>query len=130
MRAPLDDPSMSAFTSRIDEINTLAESAPGFVWRWTGSDAGPFNNPNLLFNLTVWEAVAALRAYVYAGPHVELFRDRSDWFLPSSGPTLALWWVPVGHRPTPEESKERLDHLTEHGPMPFAFDFKHSFPAP
>jgi hypothetical protein len=94
MRAPLDDAAMDGFTSRIAEINHLAESSPGFVWRWTGSDNGPYNAPDLLFNLSVWESIDALRSYVYRSPHVELFRGRSDWFLP---PTALRW--PFGGSP-------------------------------
>jgi len=130
MRASLDDPLMHGFTSRIAEINQLAESSEGFVWRWNDSDSGPFNAPDLLFNLSVWESVDALRAYVYRGPHVGLFRDRADWFLPFHGPSLALWWVPAGHQPTPSESNERLVYLMKNGPTPFAFTFKRSFPFP
>jgi hypothetical protein len=69
-----------------------------------------------------------LRAYVYRSAHVELFRNRADWFLPVEAPSLALWWIPAGHQPTPEESKERLDILIKNGPSPFAFTFKRSFP--
>jgi hypothetical protein len=127
MRAPLDDPSMFDFASRIDEINARAEADPGFVWRWTDSDSGPFNAPDLLFNLSVWQSVDALRAYVYRSEHAQLFRDRLQWFHPSGSPTLALWWIPAGHRPTPAESKARLDHLTQHGPTAVAFNFKQSF---
>ncbi len=125
--ASLDDPAMYGFTSRIVEINQLAESSAGFVWHWTGSDNGPFNAPDLLFNLSVWQSVDALRSYVYRSRRVELFRDRAEWFLPFDGPSLALWCVPAGHRPTPEESKQLLDHLIDNGPTPFAFTFKHSF---
>ena len=128
MRAPLHDPAMHGFSSRIAEINQIAESAPGFVWRWTDSDNGPFNAPDLLFNLSVWESIDALRSYVYRSEHVELFRNRADWFLPVETPSLALWWIPDGHRPTPKESKERLDILIKNGPSPFAFTFKQSFP--
>jgi hypothetical protein len=128
MRAPLDDPSLSDFVSRIDEINALAESDPGFVWRWTDADNGPFTAPDLLFNLSVWTSVDALRAYVYRSQHAQLFAGRLKWFLPSAGPTFALWWIPAGRRPTPAESKERLEHLAKHGPTPFVFDFKHAFP--
>jgi hypothetical protein len=128
MRAPLNDPAMHGFASRIAEINQLAESSPGYVWRWTDPDNGPYNAPDLLFNLSVWESVDALRAYVYRSPHVELFRGRAAWFLPFDGPSLALWWVPGDQRPTPAESKARLDHLTTNGPTPFAFSFKQPFP--
>jgi len=31
--AELDDPIMAGFINRLDEINVLADAAPGFVWR-------------------------------------------------------------------------------------------------
>ena len=31
--APLEDPQMAGFVSRLDELNALADSAPEFVWR-------------------------------------------------------------------------------------------------
>jgi Domain of unknown function (DUF3291) len=42
----------------------------------------------------------------------------------------ALWWVPVGHRPSIPEAQERVAHLRQHGPTPFAFTFKRAFPSP
>jgi hypothetical protein len=44
-------------------------------------------------------------------------------------PYMVLWWVPEGEIPTVEEAKERLEHLRDHGPTPFAFTFKERFPA-
>ncbi len=40
-----------------------------------------------------------------------------------------LWWVPSGHRPTVAEAEERLLHLRAHGPTPYAFTLRTSFPA-
>ena len=37
--APIDDPLLAGFVARLDEINTLAERSPGFVWRLQ-TDAG------------------------------------------------------------------------------------------
>jgi len=31
--APLDSPQLAGFVARLDDINALADSAPGFVWR-------------------------------------------------------------------------------------------------
>ena len=39
------------------------------------------------------------------------FSRRAEWFVPMDGPHTVLWWVPVGHEPTPAEGRERLDHL-------------------
>ena len=39
MKAPLDDPAMAGFMSRLDDLNALADRSRGFVWRLQG-DAG------------------------------------------------------------------------------------------
>ena len=39
IKAPLEDQVMSGFVARLDEINALADSSPGFVWRTTSSTA-------------------------------------------------------------------------------------------
>jgi hypothetical protein len=33
MLAPLEDPLMTGFVTRLDELNALADRSPGFVWR-------------------------------------------------------------------------------------------------
>lgn len=33
MLAPMDSPTMAGFVARLDDINALADAAPGFVWR-------------------------------------------------------------------------------------------------
>lgn len=134
MKAPLESPLMAGFVARLDEINALADRSPGFVWRFQ-SDAGnatylrPYDDDRILFNLSVWEGVEALRDYVYRSAHVEVLRARREWFDAFEDAHLALWWVPAGHRPSVEEAKDRLAHLAEHGPTAFAFTFKNEFPA-
>ena len=129
VRAPLDDEIMQGFVSRLDEINALADSAPGFVWRLK-SDAGPssylrpYEDERLLVNMSVWESVEALKTFTYRTAHAELLRGRHDWFEKFEGVFLALWWVPEGHIPGIDEMKKRLAHLEEHGPSQFAFTFK------
>jgi len=129
VRASLEDPIMHGFTSRLDEINALADSAPGFVWRLK-SDEGPssylrpYEDERLLVNMSVWESVEALKEFTYRTMHAELLRGRHDWFEKFEGAFLALWWVPAGHIPSIDEMKKRLAHLDEHGPSQFAFTFK------
>lgn len=135
MRAPLTDPLMAGFVAQLDPINALADRSPGFVWRLQ-DDAGDatsirvFDDALILVNMSVWETLAALRAYVYRSAHLGALRDRKRWFELPDGPHLALWWIPAGHVPTPEEGKQRLEHLRRHGPTPDAFSFQHAFPAP
>ncbi len=133
-KAPLDDAAMEAFVARLDEINQLADDAPGFVWRLK-SEQGPssylrpYDDDRILFNMSVWTSVDALKAYVYKTAHAEVLRRRRDWFENFEGAYLAMWLVPEGHVPTIEEAKERLEHLEAHGPTEFAFTFK-TIPAP
>jgi heme-degrading monooxygenase HmoA len=133
MKAPLDSPAMAGFVSRLDEINALADGSPGFVWRLQ-TDAGnatylrPYDDERIIVNVSVWESVDALRAYVYHSRHIEVLRQRHEWFEKLEGMYLALWWVPAGHRPSVDEAKKRLAHLAEQGPTPFAFTFRALFP--
>jgi len=129
MRAPLDTPVMAGFVARLDEINALADGSPGFVWRLQ-TDAGnatylrPYDDDRILFNLSVWESVDALKAYVFKTAHAELLKQRRDWFEQFEGAFAALWWVPAGHIPSVDEAKKRLAHLDAHGPSQFAFTFR------
>lgn len=41
--------------------------------------------------MSVWETVEDLRKYVYQGVHVELLRQRNDWFARFDGVYMALW---------------------------------------
>jgi len=134
MKEPLESPAMASFVARLDEINALADSSPGFVWRLQTPEGNatylrPYEDERILFNLSVWESVDALKDYVYRTAHAELLRDRRSWFDQFAGAAVALWWVPAGHIPDVNEAKERLAHLEEHGPSPFAFTFKtlHTF---
>jgi hypothetical protein len=129
MRAPLEDPVMHGFVSRLAEINALADRSPGFVWRLqeeTGNATylRPYDDDRILFNLSVWESVPHLKDYVYKTAHAELLRDRAKWFEKFDGLQVALWWVPAGHLPSVDEAKKRLAHLEEHGPSQFAFGFR------
>lgn len=132
LRAPLDDPALKDFVDNLDPINLLAEKTPGFVWRLQTEEGNatalrPFDDERILVNLSVWENRDALFAYVYHSEHVTFFRRRREWFDKLDTPVLVMWWIPAGHRPTVEEAKERLDHLQQHGPTPYAFTFKESF---
>jgi hypothetical protein len=132
MKAPLDEPLMAGFVARLDEINALADNSPGFVWRLKTSEGNatylhPYEDDRILFNMSVWDAVEALRRYVYRTAHVELFRQRQDWFDKPGAANVALWWVPAGHVPSIDEAIKRLACLDSHGPTQFAFTFKTTF---
>lgn len=133
VKAPIEVPLMAGFVARLDEINALAERSPGFVWRLQTSEGNatyfrPYpEDDRILINMSVWETVEGLRHYVYKTAHAELLRQREAWFEKFAGMYMALWWVPVGHRPGVDEATKRLAHLEEHGPTQFAFTFKKTF---
>jgi hypothetical protein len=133
MKGPLEDPVMSGFVARLDEINAVADRSPGFVWRLQTAEGNatylrPYDDDRVLFNMSVWETIEALRNYVYRSSHTELLRQRQQWFEKFEGVTAALWWVPAGHFPGVDEAKKRLAHLEKHGQTQFAFTFKTTFP--
>jgi len=132
IKAPLEDPIMAGFVNRLNEINALADNSPGFVWRLQTPEGNatylrPYDDDRILVNMSVWETIAALRHYVYRTTHAELMRQRHDWFEKFVGAYVALWWVPVGHRPGVDEAKKRLAYLDKYGPTEFAFTFKARF---
>jgi len=134
IKGPIDGPIMAGFVARLVEINALADNSPGFIWRLqtTAGNATYFrpypHDDRILVNMSVWETIEALRHYVYKTAHAELLRQRHEWFEKFVGAYTALWWVPVGHRPSIDEMKKRLDYLDKHGPTQFAFTFKTTFP--
>lgn len=135
VRAAVDHPSMIGFTSRLDEINALADAAEGFVWRLQTDEGNAtsiqaFDDPSLLVNLSVWESIDALHAFTYRSEHRELLRGRAEWFHSRTGPHQVLWWVPAGHLPDVGEAQDRLAHLEAHGPTSVAFTFAHRFDPP
>jgi hypothetical protein len=134
--APIDSPQLHGFVSRLDEINALAEAAPGFVWRLkddvsNNATAVPiYEDTTIIVNMSVWVSIEALRAFTYSGPHLEVFKQRRDWFAHLRDAVTAMWWVPAGHVPDVAEARARLDHLRAHGPSAFAFPFGAPFPPP
>lgn len=133
--APLDDPIIADFVARLDEINALAESSPGFVWRLQSDEGNatnlrPYDDERIIVNMSVWESVEHLKDYVYRSAHAEVLRRRREWFTKFDGAFVAMWWVEADHKPTIEEAKQRLDHLYKHGDSEFAFSFRKPFPPP
>ena len=123
---------MAGFVNRLDEINALADSSPGFIWRLKTGEGNatylrPFADERTLLNMSVWESVETLRHFVYQTVHLELVRQRYAWFEKFAGAYAALWWVPVGHIPGIDEAKRRISYLDANGPSQFAFTFSAIF---
>lgn len=134
-REPLESPLLAEFVAGLDPVNAIADSSPGFVWRLQTEEGNAtgvraFGDERLIVNLSTWESLEALRAFVYGSDaHKALMRRRREWF-ERMETFLVLWWIPAGHTPAVAAAEERLDHLRRHGPTPEAFTFRRSFPPP
>src|SRR5580692_463396 len=135
IRGPMDSPVMTQFAANLQRINAVAEASPGFVWRLQ-TEAGdatairPFENENMLLNMSVWRDVESLNRYVYSSAHMEIMRRRKEWFERMREAFLVLWWVPAGHRPSVAEAVGKLEMLRSKGPTAEAFTFRQAFPPP
>lgn len=133
-----DDPLMADFMARLDEINQLAEQSPGFVWRYATDSRDPgdrvYDDPRILFNMSVWESFEALHQYTYRTAHAELYAARKRWFgdwkTLVGGAPVALWWVPAGSLPSAQEGRDKLLQLREQGPSAAVFTMKQRYPHP
>lgn len=132
MRGSYDDPIMAGFIARLGPLNAIADSSPGFIWRLADDSADDvaaqvFGADQILFNMSVWESIEALEAYVYKSGHIEAVRKRAQWFEKPDNSPFVLWWIEAGHQPTIEEAKSRFDTLWKSGPTPAAFTFRNRF---
>ncbi|GAA2582703.1 DUF3291 domain-containing protein [Streptomyces violaceus] len=133
LKAPLDSPQLKDFVDALDPVNADADAAEGFVWRLQddsgdATDVPVFGDSWLIINMSVWRDTDALTAYMYQGRHREMLARRREWFERVQEAMVTLWWVPAGHRPTVAEAESRLLHLRTHGPTPYAFTLRTSFP--
>lgn len=134
--APLDSPQLKAFMGGLDDINALAEQAPGFVWRYTADGtnnataARPMGSDDIIVNFGVWESREQLWEFVYRSQHLDFLRRRREWFQSMLEPYLVLWWVPARTIPTLQQAVAKLEQLRRDGPTPDAFTFREPFDCP
>lgn len=134
-RLPQDHPVNVDFVDNLDRVNAIAESQPGFVWRFTGDgnnalDVHAFDDANVAINMSVWRDLESLAAFVYRNEdHLAIMRRRNEWFEKIKF-HLVLWWIDADHTPSIDEAKQRLDRLTNNGPTQDAFTFRKPFAAP
>ena len=133
-RHSLDHPEMAEFVALLDPVNALADSAPGFVWRYTTDGANdavelrPYEQDDqVAINMSVWRSREELWEFVYRSGHLDALRRRHDWFTGLGEVFQVLWWIPVGHLPSVEEGMERLAVLRANGPTSQAFTFRVPF---
>jgi hypothetical protein len=140
LRASLDSPVLADFVAALDPVNAAAEAAPGFVWRLQTEDGNATairafqwdaaGSVGVIINMSVWESVEALAAFVYSMEHRTIMRRRREWFEKMDEAYLALWWIPRGTIPSVAEAEGKIRHLRAHGPTPTAFTLRTHFPPP
>ncbi len=126
----INDPVMADFVAQLDEVNALAEASEGFVWRLKGDDNNatnfrPFDDDRIIVNLSVWDSIDALEKFAFDGRHVEVMRNRRNWFEKPTDAMVVLWHIEEGHTPSVQEAKERLEQLRREGASKEVFDFKY-----
>lgn len=126
------DPRVAEFMAALDRVNGLGKRMPGFVWMMEGSGAPRTGNtetkiggdPRFVSNLTVWESVETLEAFVWNTVHRQFYDRRQEWFEVLGEMHFVMWWVPAGHRPTLDEGLARLAHLKAQGDSDHAFGWR------
>ncbi|MBT8375978.1 MAG: DUF3291 domain-containing protein [Bacteroidia bacterium] len=131
----IEDPIMREFVDNSDQVNLLAEGSEGFVWRFEDEsnnsiDFNPFNDDQVITNLSVWKDIETLESFTYKTFHTEFIKRRKEWFQKYGKAHYVLWWVKKNQFPTLSEAIEKLEHLQNHGPTAEAFTFRTKFPKP
>ena len=132
MLKPLDDPQMADFVNNLDRINALADAHKEFVWRLKGEEDNAtaihvFVDNMLIINMSIWKDKTSLFDFTYNSLHIEVLKRKKEWFMNMTDMHMALWYIPIGHIPTPDEAKARLAFLNTHGETPYAFTFRSKF---
>lgn len=129
----INDPVMKEFVDNLDMVNELAEKSSGFIWRLkdehnNATNINPYNDEQVIINLSVWESIEDLENFVYKTFHTDFLRRRKEWFQAYGKAYTAMWWIPAGQFPTIKEATEKLAWLQEHGASEIVFDFRNKFP--
>ena len=135
MKLPIEHALMERFREQLDAINAAADASAGFIWRLqsaagNATDIRAFDDPLILFNMSVWTDIESLHAYTYRSAHVGPLRARREWFEPAQEPSLVLWWIPAGTLPTIDEGRRKLRMIAARGPTQDTFSFRDRFPPP
>jgi len=134
LNQPYDHPASREFFKVGDEIVRQAAKL-GQLIEVIAPKGGLFNEeikklegfPTL--TLTVWKSLQSLYRFTYSGQHRQALRDRSKWMEPYQEKHLSyvVWWTEKQKDVSWEEAFKRYNYYIQHGPTPFAFDFKHPF---
>ena len=134
MRAPFNDPIFDDFKDQLEELHILAETHPGFVWRYKGEDdvdgyIKPYPNaPLIMANLSAWVDYQSLFSYTFSGRHLEIMKSKRKWFSRLTSPHNVIYYGERNDLAKPgvellNTAKRRLNYLRVYGDTPIAFGF-------
>lgn len=131
--------SLSTYYPFMKAILKFAPSAPGFAPQQParGAMAHPrfYTSADKELNravpqaLFMWEDVESLMAFTYHGLHGEALKEnrKESWFIKTDRwPAYVMWWSDA-ESATYKAGCRRLEHLHDHGPSAYAFNFKQPF---
>ena len=79
----INDPIMKEFVDNLEAVNTLAEESEGFIWRlkddtdsYGATSLNPYNDEQIIINVSVWESTETLEHYMYKTFHSEFLKRR------------------------------------------------------
>ncbi len=134
MKYSIESVEMSDFVNNLENINALADSSPGFVWRLQTEDGDAtgidFFGYDVLVNMSIWEDVESLHHFVYKTAHAKILRRRKEWFHHVEEAYMVLWWATEAVVPSLGEAKSKLELIKSRGPTADAFSIKQPFLSP
>jgi hypothetical protein len=134
--APLESSQLASFMAALDEVNAEGDAAPGFLWRLQTEDGNATavkafgwdvaGSHGVIVNLTTWRSVEALAGFAFSGRHLEIMRQRRQWFHPGRrghhSPVVGARRAPSVHRrgrgPGTPAAPTRAFHRQLHVPQP------------
>ena len=110
------DPEMKDFRDHTALIHTMADNAPGFVWRPpfdpdNTSAENVLEDAQVLINISVWQDVASLKEFTYNTFHSHIMKRQREWFQKYGSAHYALWWIIAGDFPSERKAIEKLNPL-------------------
>jgi hypothetical protein len=122
----LEDKRMIEFSKSLNEVYSLAENHPGFIWRIPNNQL-ELQLSNLGFDklisstVSVWKDIESLKDYTYNSLHGVYLKRSSEWFQKIDGLQLVIWNAKNDDQPTVKESFDRLEYLQNNGPTDYAY---------
>ena len=126
MKYPKDAPDMQSFFNAVPHLQRLAESSPGFIWREL-NEADPTIGQRLgadfIVNLSAWESLDSLYAFVFSQSHRQIMMARDHWFTHVGKALSVVWFANDAPYPSWDQAIDRLEMLWQNGPTRDAFDY-------